>query len=76
VLDPVAAESAGGAAVQAEGGDAAMAGERGDGHRLEEADAPGAAVAAAPAAPAAAAVADRVGLEAHRVTPLEDLGIG
>src|SRR5439155_24844591 len=50
VLDPVAAEGARLAAGQAEGRDAAVAGERGNGHRLVEAEPADAAVAAAPAA--------------------------
>jgi hypothetical protein len=50
VLDPVAAQGARLAAGQAERGDAAVAGQRGDGHRLEETEPADAAVAAAPAA--------------------------
>jgi hypothetical protein len=72
----VAAQGAWLAAVQALGGDFAVARERGDGHLLQEAEAPRAAVAAVPAAPAAAAGADRVGLKADRVAPLEDFGVG
>ena len=76
VLDPVPAERARLAAGQAEGGDAAVAGERGHGHRLTEAEPADAAVAAAPAARAAAARPDPVRLEQHRVAPLQHLGVG
>src|ERR1700722_853001 len=51
-LDPVAAEGARRAALAAEGGDAPVAAQGGDGHRLEEPDPAGAAVAAVPAGPA------------------------
>ena len=76
MLDPVAAQAPRLAAGQAEGRDAAVAGERGDGHRLAEAEPADAAVAAAPAAGAAAARPDPVRLEQHRVAPLQLLGIG
>jgi hypothetical protein len=75
-LHPVAAEGAGGAALQAEGGDPAMAAERADRHRLEEPYPADSAVAAAPAALAAAAGSDRIGLEADGVAPFEHLGVG
>src|ERR1700722_15503380 len=60
---PVAAEGAGGPALQAEGGDPAVAAERADRHRLEDPHPADSAVAAAPAAVAAAAGSDRIGLE-------------
>ena len=53
-----------------------MAGQGGDGHGLVEPEPADAAAAAVPAARAAAAGPDPVGLEQHRVTPLEHLGIG
>jgi hypothetical protein len=76
VLDPVAAEGARLAARHPERGDAAVAGQRGDGHRLVESDPADAAVPAVPAARAAAAGPDPVGLQQHRVPPFEDLGVG
>jgi hypothetical protein len=76
VFDPVAAEGAGLAAGHPERGDAAVAGQGGDGHRFVEPEPADAAVAAVPAARAAAAGADPVGLEQHRVAPLEHLGVG
>jgi hypothetical protein len=76
VLDPVPAERARLAAGQAEGGDAAVAGQGGDGHGLVEPEPADAAVAAVPAAGAGAAGPDPVGLEQHRVAPLEHLGVG
>ena len=76
VLDPVPAERARLAAGQAERRDAAVPGQRADGHRLAEPQPPDTAVAAVPAAPAAAARPDPVGLHQHRVAPLEHLGVG
>ena len=76
VLDPVPAERARLAPGQPERRDAAVPGQRADGHRLAEPQPPDAAVAAAPAAPAAAARPDPVGLHPHRIAPLEHLGVG
>src|SRR5271157_6483320 len=58
VLDPVPAERARLAAGQAERRDAAVPGQRADGHRLAEPQSPDTAAAAVPAAPAAAARPD------------------
>ena len=76
VLDPVAAQGARLAARHAERGDAAVPGQGGDGHRRGEAQPPDAAVPAMPAARAAAAGDDPVGLQQHRVPPLQHLGVG
>jgi len=72
----VAAEGAGGASLEAEGGDPAVAAERADRHRLQEPDPADSAVAAAPAANAAAAGPDRIGLEDDGIAPFEHLGVG
>src|ERR1700722_2981538 len=76
VFDPVPAERAGLAAGHAERGDAAVAGQGGDGHGLAEPEPADAAGAAVPAARAAAAGPDPVGLEQDRGAALEDLGGG
>jgi len=76
MLDPVAAEGARLAAGHPERGDAAVAGQRGNGHGLAEPEPADAAVPAVPAARAAAAGPDPVGLQQHRVAPFEHLRVG
>ncbi|MBK6803788.1 MAG: hypothetical protein IPG84_02415 [Betaproteobacteria bacterium] len=75
-LDPVLAQRARRAAVDAERRDAPVVREHHRGHRLEEAHAPLAAVAAAMPARAAAAAPDRVGVQPYREAPLEHFRVG
>src|SRR5438105_8657744 len=75
-LHPVAADLARRTACHAERRHAAVVGEHGSGHGFEKAYAPLAAVTAAISACAAAAAAHSEFFEAHRKTPLENLGIG
>src|SRR6266699_3346607 len=76
MLDPVPPERARFPARHSVGLDAAVAAQRGDGHRLKEAEFAAAAVAAGPAPRPAAAMPDRVPLQPDRITPFQHLGVG
>jgi hypothetical protein len=76
MLDPVAAQRAWFAAVEAKGRNPAVPGQRGQRHRLKEPDLPDSAIAALVLPRAAGAVFDAVALHPHRVAPLQHLGVG
>src|SRR5688572_20885245 len=75
-LDVIASRCTGFTAFDAERLSTAAVGEDRGRHRLEKADATGAAVAAVPATRATRARADRVGIEPHGEARLEHFGVG